>query len=89
MEESSELSGSALGITPGIISVAEQGPDLPGYLAYLSLGFKFSATLVTLLMAGWVLFTIKSTRNLHNSHNIFVAHLMVVDVISAVLRPVS
>ena len=85
MEGSGELSGSALGITPGINSATEQGPDLPGYLAYLSLGFKFSATLITLLMAGWVLFTIKSTRNLHKPHNIFVAHLMVVDIISAVL----
>jgi len=35
-------------------------------------------------MAGWVVFTIKTTRKLHNPHNIFVANLMITDIISAV-----
>ncbi|XP_065920508.1 olfactory receptor 7C2-like [Dysidea avara] len=84
MEGSGELSGSGLGITP-VTTADHQGPDLPGYLAYLLLGFKFIATLITVLMSGWILFTIKSTRSLHKPHNIFVAHLMVADIISAVL----
>ena len=84
MEGSSELSGSGLGVTLEV-ATTDQGPDLPGYLSYMSLGFKFIVTFIILLMAGWVLFTIKSTRPLHKPHNIFVAHLTVVDIISAIL----
>ena len=52
---------------------------LSAYLAYLSIIF----TMIILLMAGWVIITIKITRRLQKIHNIFIAHLMVTDVISA------
>ena len=83
MEGSSEVSGSGLGITPGTTT---QGP--PGYFPYLSLVFRWIATLIILMMAGWVVFTIKTTRKLHKPHNIFVANLMITDIISAVLNTV-
>jgi len=57
--------------------------SLPGYLVYFSLGFKLIATLITVLMAGWVFATIKTTKSLHKSHNIFVANLMVTDTLLA------
>ena len=81
MEGSNEVygSGSGLEITD------HHGPHLPGYLPYLSLAFKWIATLIIVLMAGWVFFTIKTTRKLHKPHNIFVANLMITDIILALL----
>jgi len=58
---------------------------LPGYLAYLSLMFKLITTLMTFLMASWVITTIKKTRHLHKPHNIFVANLMVADIMTTVM----
>ena len=43
------------------------------------------ATLIIFLMASSVLFTINTTRRLHRPHNIFVANLMITDMIVAVL----
>ena len=43
-------------------------------------------TMMILPMAGWVFFTIKTTRNLHKPHNIFVANLMVVDIVLAIVQ---
>ena len=57
---------------------------LPAYLSYLSLGFKVISTVIIVLMAGWVIITIRTTRSLHKSHNIFVAHLMAIDIMLAV-----
>ena len=54
---------------------------LPTCLAFLSLGFRVISTMIIVLMAGWVIITIKITRNLHNIHNIFVAHLLATDAI--------
>ena len=42
------------------------------------------ATLITVLMAGWVFVTIKTTKSLHKPHNIFVANLMITDILLAV-----
>ena len=89
MEGSSDVSGSGLGITPGTTAPDQQGPHLPGYFPYLSLVFKWIATLIILMMAGWVVFTIKTTRKLHKPHNIFVANLMITDIISAVLTTIQ
>ena len=60
-------------------------PDihLPAYLAYLSLGFKVISTVIIMLMAGWVILTIKTTRRLRKTHNIYVAYLMAIDVMIA------
>ena len=59
---------------------------LPEYLAYLSLGFKVIMTMMIFLMAGWVIVTIKTTRRLHKPHNIFVANLMITDMILALVN---
>ena len=53
---------------------------LPAYLAYLSLGFKIIFTVIIIVMASWVFITIKTARSLHKTHNIFVAHLMILDI---------
>ena len=53
---------------------------LPAYLAYLPLGFKAISTVITVLMAGWIIVTIKTTRRLHKIHNIYV------DAISALIN---
>jgi len=84
MKESSEMSGS--GITQGKATPNHQAPDLTGYFPYLSIMFKFTATLIILVMAGWVVFTIKTSRKLHKPHNIFVAHLMITDNLSSLLN---
>ena len=57
---------------------------LPGFLSYLSLGFKVISTMIIVLMASWVIITIRTTRRLHKTHNIFVAHLMFIDIVFAV-----
>ena len=84
--EGIEVTGS--GITPGTTTPDHQGPNLPGYFPYLSLVFRWITTLIILMMAGWVVFTIKTTRKLHRPHNIFVAHLMVTDIIIAVFNTI-
>ena len=57
-----------------------QSVHLPAYLAYLSLGFKVITTVVIILMASWVIITIKTSRSLRKPHNIFVTHLMVLGI---------
>ena len=57
--------------------IDDEGPVLPGYVPYLSLVFKLIATTAILLLSGWVVYTIKTTRRLHKPHNIFVANLVV------------
>ena len=60
----------------------DQGSDLPGYVPYLSLVFRLvAATMVNLLQAGWVIFTIKTTRSLHKAHNIFLTNLLIAGTI--------
>ena len=56
---------------------------LPAYLAHLSLVFKAIFTVGIILMAGWIIVTIKITKRLHKIHNIFIAHLMAVDILAA------
>jgi len=51
----------------------DESIHLPAYLAYLSLGFKFIFTVIIMLMAGWIIVTIKTTTSLHKTHNIYVA----------------
>ena len=61
----------------------DEGSVLPGYVPYLSLVFKMITTTVILLLSGWVVYTIKTTRSLHKPHNIFVANLLISGVMSA------
>ena len=71
----SEQSGS--GINPGVTATDQlPGSHLPGYFVYLSLEFKLISILIIVLMAGWMLMTIKTTRQLHKPHKIWVANLI-------------
>ena len=49
-------------------------------VAYLLLGFKLISTVITILMAGWIIVTIKITKSLHKTYNVYVAHLLANDV---------
>jgi len=62
-------------------------PDsvLPGYFPYLSLSFKIIATIMILQLSGWVVYTIKATASLHKPYNIFVANVLVSDMVAALL----
>jgi len=53
-----------------------------GYVPYLLLMFKLIVTTVDLVLAGWVVYTIKTTTRLHKPHNIFVANLLVSGMIA-------
>ena len=68
------MSSSGSGINEGTDVAESQDFSLPGYFAYLSLGFKVIMTVLILFMAGCVFSTIKSTRKLHKPHDIFVAN---------------
>ena len=57
---------------------------LPAFLAYLSLGFKVISTTIVVLMAGWIIITIKTIRSLHKTHNIYVVYLMAMDLMYAI-----
>ena len=78
-QESGDGSGSILATADG------QNVHIPASLAYLSLGYKVTTTLTVVLMAGWVIITIRTTRSLHNIHNVFIAHLMAADAVSALI----
>ena len=67
------------GSNQGTTTTDDYGVRLPTYLGYLSLGFKVISTVIIILMAGWVIITIRITRSLHKVHNIFVAYLMAID----------
>ena len=60
----------------------DQDSVLPGYVPYLSLMFKMVATTMVLLLSSWVVYTIKTTTSLHKPHNIFVANLLVSDMMT-------
>ena len=87
MDEMDDFLNSGSGITQENVHNDGPGPGflLPRYLIYLSLGFKWIATPLILLMSGWVLVTIKTTRSLHKPHNIFVANLMITSIIISLL----
>ena len=74
------MSISGSGLDQGTVITNHQDPSLPGYFAYLSLGFKLLATTLTTLLASQVIATIKATRSLHKPHSIFIANLMVADM---------
>ena len=57
--------------------VDDHGSVLPGYVPYFSLVFKVITTTANVLLSGWVVYTIITTRRLHKPHNIFVANLLV------------
>ena len=86
MEEEQDILDQMSGDHSGSNPTTDDHTDhLPAYLAYFSLGFKFISTVTTVLMAGWIIVTIKTTRSLHKIHNIYVAHLLAIDAISATI----
>ena len=80
-----QMSGDHSGINQEATTTDDDTVRIPAYLVYLSLGFRVISTMIIVLMAGWIIVTIKTTRSLHKIHNIFVAHLMATDVIAAVI----
>ena len=60
--------------------------QISGNFSCLSLGLQLIMTIMILLMSGWVVFTIKTTRNLHKSHNIFIANLLVSGIVGSFLQ---
>ena len=66
-------------------NIDQKGSVLPGYVPYLSLVFKLIATTVILLLSGWVVYTIKTTRSLHKPHNVLVANLLVSGMIAPLI----
>ena len=84
-EEQDQMSGDHSGSNQETTTTDDPTDHLPAYLAYLSLGFKAISTVIIVLMAGWIIVTIKTTRSLQKIHNIYVAHLMAADAISALV----
>ena len=80
-----QMSGDHSGSNQETTTTDDHTDHLPAYLAYLSLGFKAISTVIIVLMAGWIIVTIKTTRRLHKIHNIYVAHLMATDAIFALI----
>ena len=63
--------------------IDQQGSVLPGYVSYLSLVFELIVTTVILLLSGWVVYTIKTTRSYTSlTIIIFVANLLVSGMIA-------
>ena len=84
-----EMSRDHLGSDQGTTKTDDHSVHLPVYLAYLSLGFKVISTVIIVLMAGWVIVTIRTRRNLHNIHNIFVDHALMLCAFSTQLPGAS
>ena len=80
-----QMSGDHSGDNQETTTTDDPTDYLPAYLAYLSLGFRAIFTVIIVLMAGWIIITIKTTRSLQKIHNIYVAHLMAADAISAMI----
>ena len=81
-----QMSGDHSGSNQETTTTDDHTVHLPAYLSYLSLGFKAISTMIIVVMAGWIIVTIKTTRSLHKIHNIFVAHLMATDIIYVLMR---
>ena len=80
-----EMSADHSGSNQETTTTDDHSIHLPAWLAYLSLGFKVISTVIIVLMAGWVLITIKTTKNLKKIHNICVANLMATEILCALM----
>ena len=81
-----QMSGDHSGDNQETTTTDDPTDHLPAYLAYLALGFRIISTVIILLMAGWIIVTIKITRSLHKIGNIYVANLMATDAIYVLVR---
>ena len=73
-EQVAQMSGDHSGSNQETTTTDDHTVHLPAYLAYLSLGFKATSTMIIVVMAGWIIVTIKTTRSLHKIHNIYVGN---------------
>ena len=80
-----QMSGDHSGSNQETTTTDDHTVHIPAYLSYVSLWLKAISTMIIVVMAGWIIVTIKTTRSLHRIHNIHVAHLMAVDAISALI----
>ena len=84
LSDSADASGSYGALAEaGTTATDDHTVHLPAYLAYLSLGFKVISTMIIVAMAGWIIVTIKTTRSLHKTHNIYVAYIVGIDAFFA------
>ena len=81
-----QTSGDHSGSNQETTTTDDHTVHLPAYLSYLSLGLQAISTMIIVVMAGWIIVTIKTTRSLHKIQNIFVAHLMATDIIYVLIR---
>ena len=79
-EEQEKMSGDGSGSNQETDGTDDHSVHLPAYLAYLSLGFKVITTVIIVLMAGWVIVTIRIIKHLHKVHNIYVAYMMAMNI---------
>jgi len=80
-----EMPGGHSGSSQGTTATDDDSISLPTYFAYLTLGFKIISTVIIMLMTGWIIIAIRTTRSLQNIHNIYVANLMVTDMICVMM----
>jgi len=80
-----ETTNSGSGISPTTAPTDDPCLLIPAHFTGWTLGFRLITTIITFLMAGWVFITITTTRRIRKSHNIFVANLMVADMMLALL----
>ena len=86
MDKEDEMSGRGIGDTQDATNATITN-DL--IIAYLLLGFKLISTFVTILMAGWIIVTIKITKSQHKTYNVYVAHLLFNDVMLILTGSIS
>ena len=80
-----EMSGDHSGSDQETTITDDHTIHLPAWVAYLSLGFKFISTIIVVLMAGWILITIKTTKSLQKIHNVYIANLMATSILCALI----
>ena len=78
-----QMSGDYSGSTQATLTINDYAVHLPVYISFLSLGFRIVSTAIIVVMAGWIIITIKTTQRLHKIHNVYIAHLMATDAITA------
>ena len=81
-----QMSGDHSGSNRDGTTIDDPTINLPEYLSYFTFGFRLISAVIIIVMAGWIIITIKTTRSLKKIHNIFIAHLMATDAIYVLIR---
>ena len=82
----SQMSGDHSGSNWDGTTIDDPTVNLPEYLSYFTFGFRLISAVIIIVIAGWIIITIKTTRSLQKIHNIFIAHLMATDAIHVIIR---